>query len=110
MEWLDQVVDFWSLIASRCLKYSLSNSYSFKLQKNQDGCVVFRTKDFMHGKTWFPVGKNSEDVSFAPPLLAVREESCATVRFVVPGIVDVNGLQTTVDRFASRLSLPRSKA
>ena len=75
VEWLDTVVDFWSVISTRCIRYQLSKSYSFQIRKNTKGQVVHRTKDAMHGEVWFPIGFSADDLQFAQPLLLNRTEA-----------------------------------
>ena len=108
--WVDNVVDFWGAISSRCLQYSLSNSYAFKLKKNQQGLVVFQTKDYMHATTWFPIGRTPSDLTFAYPLLSYhqRMDSVSKFQYVVPGVLDTSSLRGTIDGYQARLDLRRS--
>ena len=87
VEWVKDVVDFWSVISDRCIRYKLSGSYAFQIVCNDAGRVVHRTKAAMHHTQWLPIGFNAKDVQFAFPLLRDRV-SAQPVKFqlVVPGI------------------------
>ena len=109
VEWVNEVVDFWSAVSDRCITYSLSKCYSFQIKLNETGQVVHRTKDSMHGDTWFPVGRHAEDLQFAQPLLCTRTSAwTGKLSFVVPNVIDVQGLRSSCQSYSRRLHLQRS--
>ena len=110
VEWVHTVVDFWSGISDRCIPFTLSQCYSFQIKMNANGQVVLRSKDCMHGKTWFPVGRHAEDLQFAQPLLLTRSiQWSGELRFVVPNVLDVRGLRSSCLNYSLRLNLQRSR-
>ena len=91
------VVDYWSS------KNSLKGIYSFEITL-YNGYVVMRTKDSMSSENWLPVG----GLRYARPLLSMPDARNPTLYYVVPGVLSVASMRSSIDGLRSRLSTQRS--
>ncbi len=90
------VVDYWSS------KNSLKGIYSFEITL-YNGYVVMRTKDSMSSENWFKGG-----LRYARPLLSMPDARNPTLYYVVPGVLPVASMRSSIDGLRSRLSTQRS--
>ena len=106
VEHVETVVDFWRFIEPRSIEHQLSQKYSFEIQKNEVGLVVFRYKN---AELWFPIGRTPNDLQFARPLLGSIEcQKELKFSFVVPGVLPVSSLRSAINAQQDRISLLRS--